>query len=132
MDQPQQPFTVKRFLPLIILLLVLGWGGLFILMNTTQPTLWPRWLFFFLVVVGFTGIGLPFSVYLNSRFPSNPPAEPKVMVRQALWLGVYAAMLIWMNFGQVVNPGLATIFLVGFIVIEVALRLRERSLWRRP
>ncbi len=124
--------TVKSFLPLIVVLLLLGWGGLFILMNTTQPTLWPRWMFFFLVVVGFTGAALPVSVYLNQRFPSTPPVEAKVMVRQALWVGIYAAMLIWMNFGQVVNFGLAVLFLVGFAAVEVFLRMRESSFWRRP
>ena len=47
--------SLRRFLPLIVILLVLGWGGLFLLMNTTQPNLGPRWMFFFLLVVGIPG-----------------------------------------------------------------------------
>lgn len=124
--------TVRAFLPLIVLLLVLGWGGLFVLMNMTQPTLWPRWVFFFLVVVAFTGLALPVVAFLHRRFPVEPPAEQKVIVRQALWVGVYAALIVWMNFGQVVSLGLTVVFLAGFVVLEIILRLRERSFWRRP
>lgn len=124
--------SVRAFLPLIVILLLLGWGGLFILVNMTQPTIWPRWLFFFLVVVAFTGVALPAAVYLNRRFHSEPAPGPSVMVRQSLWVGVYVALMIWMNFGQVVSFGLAVIFLVGFIGIEIFLRMRERSRWRRP
>lgn len=122
--------SVRAFLPLTVLLLVLGWGGLFVLVNMTQPTLWPRWVFFFLVVVAFTGLALPVVAFLHRRFPSEPPAEQKVVVRQALWAGVYVALLVWMNFGQVVSVGLAVVFLVGFIILEIILRLRERSIWR--
>ena len=122
--------SVRAFLPLTVLLLVLGWGGLFVLVNMTQPTLWPRWVFFFLVVVAFTGLALPMVAFLHRRFPSEPPAEQKVVVRQALWAGVYVALLVWMNFGQVVSVGLAVVFLVGFIILEIILRLRERSIWR--
>jgi hypothetical protein len=122
--------TVRAFLPLIVLLLVLGWGGLFVLVNLTEPTIGPRWLFYFLIVVAFTGLALPAVVYLHIRFPSEPPPEQKVIVRQALWVGVYVALLIWMSFGQVVSAGLALIFLVGFVVVEILLRLRERSFWR--
>lgn len=124
--------SVRAFLPLIVLLLVLGWGGLFVLVNMTQPTLWPRWLFFFLIVVAFTGLALPVVAFLHRRFPIEPPAEQKVIVRQALWVGVYAALIVWMNFGQVVSLGLSVVFLAGFVVLEVILRLRERSFWRRP
>lgn len=128
----RQTPTMKAFLPLIVLLLVMGWGGLFVLVNMTQPTLWPRWLFFFLVVVGVTGLSLPVVAFLNHRFPAQPPAEQSVVVRQALWVGVYVALLIWMNFGQVVSVGLAGVFLVGFVVLEIILRFRERSFWRKP
>ena len=124
------PPTLRGFLPLIIILLVLGWGGLFLLVNTTQPTLWPRWLFFFLVVLGFTGLAMPAVVFMYQRFPSDPPPEQKVIVRQSLWAGIYVALMVWMSLGQVFNLGLAILVMVGIAVIEVFLRLRERSFWR--
>jgi hypothetical protein len=121
--------TVRAFLPLIVLLLVLGWGGLFVLVNMTEPTLGPRWFFYFFIVLAITGLALPAVVYLHTRFPAEPPPEQKVIVRQALWVGVYTALMIWMSFGQVVSAGLALIFLVGFVIVEILLRLRERSFW---
>ena len=124
--------SIKVFLPTIVILVFLGWGGLVILMNSTEPTLWPRWLFFFLVVVALTGTALPATIYLNHRFPSKPLANTRVMVRQALWVGVYGATMVWLNYGQVISFNLALIFLVGFMAIEVFLRLWERSQWQRP
>ncbi len=128
---PQSP-NVRAYLPLIVILLVMGWGGLFLLVNITQPTIWPRWLFFFMVVVGFTGLAMPAVVYLYQRFPSQPPPEQRVIVRQSMWAGVYVALMVWMSFGQVVNIGLAVLVLVGISVLEIILRLRERSFWRKP
>jgi hypothetical protein len=128
----QRTYSIRDFLPLIVILLVLGWGGLLILMNGTQPTIGPRWLFFFLIVSAITGTTLPLVVYLNQRFPTEPPASSRVLVREALFIGVYAGMLIWMQFGQVVNFGLAVLFFFGFVLLEAFLRLRESSFWRKP
>ena len=124
--------SFKAFLPTIVVLIVIGWGGIVILLNSTEPTLWPRWLFFLLVVVAITGTTLPATVYLNHRFVSRPPANARVMVRQAMWMGIFTATLFWLNYGQVISFSLAMIFLVGFTAIEVFIRLWERSQWRRP
>lgn len=118
------------FLPITILLLVLGWGGLSLLLTSTQPTLLPRWLFFFLVVIAFSGLGLPVVSFLNYRFPSDPPVRSNGIVRQALWVGVYAATLAWLQYGQVLTGALALLLAIVFLAIEWFLRMRERSQWR--
>ena len=59
---------------------------------------------------------------------SRPAAQ--VMVRQALWVGIFAATVVWLNYGQVLDFGLAMVFLTGFIGIEIFLRIWERSRWR--
>ena len=59
-------------------------------------------------------------------------AGPNVVVRQALWVGVFAATVAWLLYGRVFSLGLAAIFLVGFTGIEAFLRLWERSRWRQP
>jgi len=118
------------FLPTTFLLTVVGWGGLFLLLNSTEPNLLPRWLFFFLIVVAFTGLGLPLVSFLNHRFPSDPPARVQVIVRQALWVGAYASTLAWLQYGRVLNWALAILVGLAFFAIEWFLRLRERSQWR--
>jgi hypothetical protein len=126
---PARTPSPLAFLPTAAILLLVGFGGLVVLLNSTEPTLWPRWLFFFMIVCAFSGIGLPVSAYLNYRFPSDPPARVQVILRQALWLGAYAATLAWLQYGRVFSWGLALILALGFVAIEWFLRLRERSQW---
>ncbi|MDH5505954.1 MAG: hypothetical protein OEZ02_01900 [Anaerolineae bacterium] len=118
------------FLPSALLFAVLGWGGVLLLLNSTLPTLGPRWLFFFLIVIALTGTAMPAAAHLNQRFPSSPPAGADVILRQALWFGIYGATLAWLNYGHVFTLNLAGIILLGFTVIEIMLRLRERSQWK--
>jgi len=122
----------SAYIPTTIALLTLGFGGLVVIMNSTDPLLGTRWLFFLLVVVAFTGLALPASAWLNYRFPSQPPAPSNVIVRQALWFGVYVSVISWLSYGRVINLGLAGIFLIGFTAIEIFIRMWELSKWRKP
>ena len=124
--------NIKSYLPLIMILLFIGFGGLFILFNLTQPTLWPRWLFFFMVVLGITGLAMPVVIFLYHRFPSGYIPSQQVVIRQSLWAGIYVSLMIWLSLGQVFNLGLGLIILMGIILLEIILRFGERSLWRRP
>jgi hypothetical protein len=120
------PFS---FLPTTALFMLTGWGGLAWLFNLTEPLLWPRWLFFFFIVVAVTGTALPVTAFLNYRFPGDPPATVRVILRQALWVGVYAATVVWLQVGGVLNVAMAFIVAAAFLAIEWFLRLRERSRW---
>ena len=120
----------RAYLPTAFFLVVLGWGGLLLLLNFSLPTLGPRWLFFFLIVIGATGAAMPVAAFLHQRFASDPPASPSVVLRQSLWFGIYVSMLAWLQYGRVFTVNLALIFLLGFSGIEFLLRLRERSRWR--
>jgi hypothetical protein len=115
---------------LVVVLLLVGWGGLLFLLNTTLPTLGPRWLFFLFILIALTGSFLPLTAFLNYRFPSQPPASSDVIVRQALWFGVYGATLAWLQYGRVFAFPQAVILALGLAAIEWLLRWRERSLWK--
>lgn len=123
---------IKSYIPLIAILVFIGLGGLFILFNMTQPTVGPRWIFFFMVVMGVTGLALPAVVFLYHRFPSGHVPSQQVIVRQSLWAGIFVALMIWLSLGQVFNLGVAVIVMAGITLLEIALRFGERSLWRRP
>ena len=127
---PDRTPPVLSFLPTALLLFFIGWGGLVVLINETVPTVGPRWLFFFLVVIAVTGTMLPVTAFLNRRFPSTPPATSAVVVRQALWIGVYSATLAWLQIGRVLTFALGVLLLVGMGLIEFLLRLSERSRWK--
>ena len=123
--------SVRSVLPASAILIVLGWGGLFFLMNTIAPTDWkPLWLFFFLAVLGVSGLALPAMAFLNRRFPGRPPATHVVIVREAVWLGIYFPTLAWLRIGRVLTPLLALLLALGFLLIEALLRFREFSQWR--
>jgi len=121
---------VSFFIPTAVFLILLGWGGVYLLYRYTTPSGGTRWLFFFVGVMAMTGVALPVMAFLNRRFSTIPPATPGVIVRQALWVGIYFPTLVWLQIGRVLNPFIALILAVGFVVIEWLLRLRERSQWK--
>ena len=120
---------IRSFLPLSLVLTIAGWGGLFLVIQTTVPTIGPRWLFFFLGVMALTGPALPIVYFLNKRFPSDPPVEGMVILRQALWIGVFGSTVGWLQLGRVLTPVLAMVLAGVFVLIEFLLRLFERSRW---
>ena len=120
---------LTSYLPLSILLTVVGWVGLLLVIRGTVPTLGPRWLFFFLGVFALTGPALPITYFLNKRFPSDPPVDGLVIVRQALWVGIFGSTVAWLQLGRVLTSGLALILAGVFVMIEFLLRLFERSRW---
>ncbi len=112
----------------------IGWGGLALLIFYYEipPLVWARWGFFALSVMALTGTALPIVYFLNRRFLSNPPAEPYVIVRQAIWVGVYGGTLAWLQLGHLVTLGVWMGLAGGLIAVEYLIRLRERARWRVP
>jgi hypothetical protein len=118
------------FFPVFVTSLILigiGLVGLGVLFIFTVPTLGPRWLLYFLVTMLCSGISLPVIYYLHKRFPSNPRVTPVILVREALWFGVYVDIILWLQLGKVLNSALAIFIAVGLILIEFLIRMRERS-----
>jgi energy-converting hydrogenase Eha subunit F len=125
-----RPPAPAAYFPTAAFLFVVGWGGWLYISNFTPPELLPRWLFYFFTVVALSGTALPVTSYLNHRFPSSPPVDAKVILRQALWFGIYASTLMWLSFGRVYSFTLAIILLLGLSAIEWLLRMRERTQWK--
>lgn len=121
--------SFSSFLPFSIFLFLVGWGGLAYLVLVTLPTLAPRWLFFFFVTLAMTGTGLPIIVFLNIRFPSEPPIDVSVVIRQASWMGVYGGIIVWLQLGRILTPTIGMFIAVGLVLIEGLIRMRERSAW---
>ena len=119
--------SIRQFLFIGLLLSLFGWGGLVYVIMYTLPTLGPRWLFFFFLVMGMSGTSMPVIAFLHLRFPAAPPSAPGVVVRQAIWVGIYGGLLAWLQLGRVLDTARAVFLAAGFILIEILLRLRERS-----
>jgi hypothetical protein len=107
MDTKLSP-PVKAFLPASVLLMLLGWAGFLAVINLTEPNGGTRWLFFFFLVLAFTGTAMP----------------------GVAWVGIYLPTLAWLQIGRVLTPSLALLLALGFVLIEGLLRMRERSQWK--
>lgn len=120
----------RTILIFAIFLVFVGVMGLILLFSLTTPTLGPRWLLFFLTTFAASGIFLPVAYFLHVRFPNNPPAEPVVLVREALFFGAYCDFMLWLQLGHVLNFAMAVFILAGFVAIELLVRMSERSRWK--
>jgi hypothetical protein len=119
--------TFRPFLFSTFVLFIGGWAGLALLMNYTLPTIWPRWGFFALLVLACTGTTIPISFLLNRIFSSSPAADPRVVVRQSIWVGVYFAVLAWLQIGRFLSFSIALWLAIGLIALEYVVRIRETS-----
>ena len=115
-----------------LVLMLIGWGGLYLLITETLPYVWPRWGFFILTLMAVTGSVLPIVYFFHRRFPDEIPVEPGVVVRQALWFGIYGATLAWLQLGRLVTVYVVLGLAGGLVAIEYFIRLRERSRWKPP
>ncbi len=127
-----QPLTFRNYLSSTLALMVIGWGGIAALFYFSLPIVWARWGFFVLGIMALTGAALPVVYFLHRRFPSEPPAESNVIVRQALWVGVYAATLAWLQLGRLVTLYVILGLAGGLIATEYFIRLREKANRRPP
>lgn len=125
-----KPSFRPYILPTLILLLI-GWGGLYTLALYTLPFVWARWGFFALWVIALTAAAFPVIYFVTTRF-SSEKMEPQVLVRRALWVGVFGATLAWLQLARLVNVYIILGLAFGLVAIESLLRLRERARWRVP
>ena len=129
MESPQSP-QVRSLIPITLILVIIGIPGLVWVLQNLAPNGGSRWAFFFFSILGLTGLALPATAYLNLRFPSKPAAGVGVIVRQALWFGIYFPVLAWLQIGHQLSLPLALLLAGALVVIEVLLRMRERSMWK--
>ncbi len=112
-----------------LIMMVIGWFGLYRVVMTTLPLAFPRWLFFILLFSAATGTSIPVVRLLNIHLTGEPyPVPPgSVILRQGVWVGLFAVTCAWLQIPRVLNPPIAFFLALSFIVIEVYLRLRERA-----
>jgi len=128
--EPRPNSSFRPYLASAISLFVLGWGAAAVAILVLTPTVWARWLLFFGGTLGLTGLAMPVTWFLNLRFPSEPPAGPTVIARQAIWVGVYGALLVWLQQARLVTLWIGLGLAIGLIAIEYLVRMREKARWQ--
>ena len=124
--------SFRSFIIPTLLLIFGGWGGVAALVFYIEPLVWMNWALFALLFLALTGTALPIVYFFHLRFSSIPPAGPRVIVRQAQWVGVYGLVLLWLRRGNLLTLWLTLGFAGGLLAIEWLIRLRERSRWNPP
>jgi hypothetical protein len=127
-DQPSS--TYRYLLYAAAIMAITGWLGLLLLLNSTLPTVGPRWLFFFLLALATTGTALPFIWLLHRRFSSETQALPSTLLRQALLLTLFIELCTWLQINRSLSLPLAILLALGLIVLGILLRIFSSSAWR--
>jgi hypothetical protein len=109
------------------MMMVGGWGGLYVLVVAVPPLALYRWLFFILLYMAVTGTVLPFVWYLNRLFGGNRLVMGGTILREGIWFGLFAITLAWLQLIRNLNIILAIIIGAALLAIEIFLRLRERQ-----
>ena len=111
-----------------LFLALLGIGGVALLLNSTYPTLGPRWLMYVFVTVAASGLALPPFYGINRLLKVRPALERTRLQREALGMGVYCSFMVWLSIARLWTLPLAILVLVILVTIDYLLRLRENDL----
>lgn len=110
-----------------LVMMFLGWGGLYLLVTRSLPRVGELWVFFLLLHIAVTATALPFVRYLNLRFTplTRQPPPGGVLVRQSVWVGLFAVACAWLQIPRVLTGLVALFVALALIAVEVFIRLRE-------
>ena len=81
--------------------------------------------FFFLSIIG-AGIALPFSYLIQRRF-ANQVVQGKVLIREAIFFGVFLALIAWLQLGRILTNLIVVVIAAGFTLLEMLLRMAEKA-----
>ena len=115
-----------KILSTSLLLSFLGGGGLAFIIIFFEPTLGPRWLFFFFLLILGAGIALPSSYLIQRRFATQY-VPGKVMIREAILFGIFLSLIAWLQLGRIITNLIIVIIAAGFVLLEVLLRMAEKA-----
>ncbi len=79
------------------------------------------------VLTAVTGLFLPLAYILNRRFGRTPSHSFMVVLRQAMWVGLWAAFCAWLQMHRSLGLGVALLSAVVLVVVEMLLQVRTRA-----
>lgn len=79
------------------------------------------------MAVAVTGLTLPLAYYLNKRFGQTPTQHFLVVLRQAMWIGLWFAVCTWLQMNRSLSWGVAILVATVPATIEILLQIRART-----
>lgn len=119
----------RKILVTSLLLGTIGVGGLFFIFFNMEPTLGPRWLFFFFLTISGAGVALPV-VYVIQRRAASQYVPANVLLREAILFGVFLDLLAWLQIGRIASNLITLLLAGGLVLLEVFLRMAEKATFR--
>lgn len=127
---------VKSYLPPFgkilvtsFLLGLIGFGGLVFIFFTLEPTLGPRWLFFLFLTLSGAAFALPIVYFIQRRFATQY-VSAKVILREAIFFGVFLDLLAWLQIGRISSNMIILFLAGGLILLEFFLRMAEKATFK--
>ncbi|MCJ7519195.1 MAG: hypothetical protein MUO42_05930 [Anaerolineaceae bacterium] len=112
-----------------LLLSILGLGGLAFIFIALEPTLGPRWMFYFFLTMAGTGLALP-AAYIIQRRLAKQYVPARVLIREGLFFGIYLDLLAWLQIGRIASNLVIFLLASGMVLLEVFLRMAEKATFR--
>ena len=80
------------------------------------------------VMMTVTGLVFPLVYYLNRRFDEqNRPPRFLLVLRQAMWVGLWLAFCVWLQMNRSLGLAVATLVAAVLIIFEILLQVRSRA-----
>lgn len=79
------------------------------------------------LLVAVTGLVLPIAYVLNRRFGRSPSQSFLVVLRQAMWVGLWAAFCVWLQMQRSLGLGVAGLSAIVLVIVELLLQVRTRA-----
>jgi hypothetical protein len=111
----------------VLLLGTIGLGGLVLYLLYHRTNTWPRWLFFFFLTIFGAGAALPV-VYIIHRRAANQYVPAKVILREAILLGVFLDLWAWLQIGRIASNLIVLILLVDWSAGNIPAHGRKSNL----
>ena len=103
----------------------LGQADSTLLLTTSDPIV--ILAFLAAVMISVTGLVLPIAYFLNRRFGKALSSHFLIVLRQAMWVGLWAAFCVWLQMHRTFGLGVAFLVAAVFVVVELMLQLRSRA-----
>ena len=79
------------------------------------------------VLVSVVGLMLPVANFLNKRFSQGETSSSLVVLRQAMWVAIWASFCMWLQINRAFGWGVAILVAAVFFVLEVMLQVRTKA-----
>jgi hypothetical protein len=121
--------SLGKILITSLMLSIIGLGGIAFIFFTLEPTLWPRWLFYFFLTLAGTGLALPI-IFIVQRRMAKKYVPGFVLIREGLFFGIFLDLLAWLQIGRIASNLIIFFLAGGFILLEIFLRMAERATFK--